>query len=97
MKLQELILLRETSRDRTVGENWNDASSLGESEGKTPRMLLPLNESRSRLGSDAKLRTEERESISLFSRVRLWIVGDNVDEIDEIWLLDADKDVRDGN
>lgn len=94
--VQEVILLRDISRERTVCGNWK-SRVVSVVFGFTVLMLLPRMERCSNFGSEARCRRADIEVISLCSRVNVVIVLGSAQVISVSWFADAVRDVKPGN
>lgn len=94
--VQELMLLRDRSRERRVGGNWK-SGVVSVVFWFAVLMLFPRTERCSKLGSAARCRRADIEVISLCSRVNVVIVLGSGQVISESWFADAVRDVKSGN
>lgn len=102
MKDQEFILLADISTVVRVAENTSEdpascSGISGEDGGWILLMSFPLRDSRLILGMVVRCRMEKIEPKLLYSKVKLLMVFDIGDLVDDSWLDDRDKAVRDVN
>lgn len=94
--VQEVILLRDRSRERRVGGNWK-SRFVSVVFWLTVLIPFPRRERCSNFGSAARCRRADIEVISLCSRVNVVIVLGSGHVISESWFADAVRDVKSGN
>ena len=102
IKDQVFILLADISTAVRAGEKTSEgpASSSaisGGDPGRIPLMSFPRRDSRVRLGRMVRCRMEKMESKLLYSNVKLSMEFDIGDWVDNSWLEDRDKAVREAN
>lgn len=95
--VQEVMLLRDISRERRVCGNWKSRIVVSVVFWFTVLMLFPRMERCSNFGSAARCRRADIEVISLCSRVNVVIVLGSGQVISVSWFADVARDVKLGN
>lgn len=93
---QEVMLLRDMSRERSVWGNWK-SRVVSVVFWFTVLIQFPRMERCSKLGSAARWRRADNEVISFCSRISVFMVLGSGQVISDSWFADVVRDVKPGN